>query len=1409
MRVINVRLLLALVCLAMVTGSLVAWVHGIQVRRHAAFFLRQARDAQSRKQADEALKHFERYLQLEPEDGDAWASLGGLLAENAREVEAFSSLEQALRRLQDRADVRRRLVEVAIRLGRYRDAKEHLERHLLKAFPDDSQLREQLGRCLAATGQYREAAEALQSAIYSDPGRIEVYRDLAVLLRHRLDKPSEADRWMEELVKANPQSPAAHVACGEYLRECGQTEEAARQAAEALRLAPRNVEALLLAAQCALQRGQSDAGYTHASLAVKVDSKQVRAYSVLADLEIQRRRPEAAITWLRRGLEAIPNASQLQWHLASVLIDTEKTDEAKPIIERLRARDSSRPLVQYLDARIALVQRQWRDAAEGLEQVVAAVPEENRVAQEGNRLLAICYERLGDQERRRAVCRKLVVANPGEPSARLALVAALADGGRLTEAVAEYRHILASKQVSPSELVTLARLLVRRSLPMTAGEATKRAGDEVQELLEVLAKTVAPSSAVESLRAETLLARGRTDAAQRLLEEACNRFPDDLEPRLLLVTVLQRKQQWDRVETLLGEVEQTFGDRAAIRVVKARGLVARTGKKAVPQICEWATMTDGIPAQELPKLRRGLLGAARAADASQEAQAICRRLCEQEPDALENHALRWELAFDAQDLAEMEQALAGILRVEGHGPLWHYATAVYLAMSGERGKGKADDAIQKHLAEAARLRPTWSQVAMLEAEIHERQGRQDAALQDYQRALDLGERSPRAIRRTVELLYRQGRYGEADRVLRRLEDQMPWSDEIGRLASCIAIRLDDSAYAIEKARQIAARSQNFQDHVWLGQLLAAEGRQAKRDDAHQGDSAQTLTEAEASLRRAVELAPQSSEAWASLVRFLNLENRRPDAEAVLQQAKSRLALERAPLILGSCYEAMGQRDAAAKEYERALSQSPEDPATLRQAAAFFVRAAASQLAEPHLRRILSAKDSRPHDVAWARRTLASLLRGRGYRDLKEALRLVEANLAAGGTYEDDREKAAILSAFPDRAGRREAAGLLERLVARSAVSSGDRILLAQLYLRDGDLSRAAKHLRIVASAEADQPLHLALYVDVLLQRNECQEAAVWLERLQRLAPAAITTHTLQATLACQRGEAEKAIAVLKGFLSAPAARPGERDQRPLQIAAFLEKRASEATRSQHPDQAPRLLAEAERILRQEASKHPDTTLTLAEFLARQACHEDALALIQKVWTTSPSQAVGNALAAVVSNGELKEPQRKQAEKILQKAIEVRGRETSLLLVRADLAIAGAQLVEAENLYREILRRDKDQVIAINNLAVLLALQPGRGAEALSLAERAVEIAGPQGVLLDSRAMAYLGLNRAREALADLENSLADAIRPTRYFHQAQAYRLLGEEQAAATALAEARSQGLRRDLLHPLERPIYDRLQGN
>lgn len=82
-------------------------------------------------------------------------------------------------------------------------------------------------------------------------------------------------------------------------------------------------------------------------------------------------------------------------------------------------------------------------------------------------------------------------------------------------------------------------------------------------------------------------------------------------------------------------------------------------------------------------------------------------------------------------------------------------------------------------------------------------------------------------------------------MLRRLEDQMPWSDEIGRLASCIAIRLDDSAYAIEKARQIAARSQNFQDHVWLGQLLAAEGRQAKRDDAHQGDSAQTLTEAEA------------------------------------------------------------------------------------------------------------------------------------------------------------------------------------------------------------------------------------------------------------------------------------------------------------------------------------------------------------------------------------------------------------------------------------------------------------------------------------------------------------------------------------------------------------------------------------
>ena len=58
--------------------------------------------------------------------------------------------------------------------------------------------------------------------------------------------------------------------------------------------------------------------------------------------------------------------------------------------------------------------------------------------------------------------------------------------------------------------------------------------------------------------------------------------------------------------------------------------------------------------------------------------------------------------------------------------------------------------------------------------------------------------------------------------------------------------------------------------------------------------------------------------------------------------------------------------------------------------------------------------------------------------------------------------------------------------------------------------------------------------------------------------------------------------------------------------------------------------------------------------------------------------------------------------------------------------------EAETLYRLAIRRGRFKATSLNNLAMLLALQKGRGAEALPLINSAIEVAGPRFDLLDTR-----------------------------------------------------------------------------
>jgi len=242
---------------------------------------------------------------------------------------------------------------------------------------------------------------------------------------------------------------------------------------------------------------------------------------------------------------------------------------------------------------------------------------------------------------------------------------------------------------------------------------------------------------------------------------------------------------------------------------------------------------------------------------------------------------------------------------------------------------------------------------------------------------------------------------------------------------------------------------------------------------------------------------------------------------------------------------------------------------------------------------------------------------------------------------------------------------------------------------------------------------------------------------------------------------------------------------------------------------------------------PPIILMWITSLARQNRWADALDVAERMWDACPPEAIGGMSVALLRDwgGMLARPSAVKSESDAAKSREsmARRREEAFARVErrlraswqadpksaptalqlADLLTLRSQFGEAEAIYQQIVSQHGHNILALNNLAWLLALKPGHEEEGLGHINQAIDLAGPLSYLLDTRALVYLSLGRGEPAIADLEHALADSPSSFRYFHLARAYRLVGNPEAAAQAFRKAAENGLELDQLHPVERLVY------
>lgn len=1398
-RQLNVKLLGFLVGAAALFALGIHLLHGFQERRNASSLLQQAERAEQDGKAEQAAQHLRTYLGFAPDDTDALTRYGLLLSRLASQpqarAQALEVLEQVLRRDPSRADVRRQLVDIAMhpQLARYADAREHLEILLRAPAAADGALYPRLAQCCAAGGDFAQAARHYEQAIDRDPAAVECYVALADLLRRRLDNAARAAEVLDQMVAANPRSPTAYLARCRIRLEVGQSEAAAADVAKARDLAPDHPEVLLMAGQLALGRSDPAEARRQFERGLQLQPQNAAFYLSLAELETRAQQPAEAVAVLRRGVTQLPEHTDLLWGLANLLIQQKQVPDA----EMARLAQLHLPAAQrsFLQARILINQGQWLQAVRLLEPAQPTLRGWPDISKQADVLLGDCHGQLGNREEQYAAYRRAVQTDPLWEPACLGLAAVQASRGETDEALATYRRVLPRV---PSVRIALARLLLARTRRLPAEQ---RRWEEIEKLLDEAAQVRPASADVAILRADILAERGQLGQAEEVLLGARDAYADRPEPWIALAGLALRQEKPADALTVLDAACARLGDRVELRLARAAYWVHQGGDEGRAALARLVKNLDDFTPEQRKQLLRGLAACFVRVGDETHAQAAWTRLAAEAPGDLNTRLALFDLALRAGKGEAVERLLKEMQAIEGpDGVHARYGRACWLIRQARQGDPAGLGETRKWLAQLASARPTWARVAVAQGEVAELDGDAAAALKHYQHAFDLGDRQPASVRRLVELLYQQRRYVEADEVLQKLPQGDDLAPDLRRIAAAISLQRHDPDRALKLARQaVPAGSKDYRDYLWLGQFLSATADK---------DQAETM------LCRAVELAESAPDAWVALVFHYVRSGKKDRAAAALAQASDKLGRDEAAVGLAACHEALGQPEEARWVYTAAVTARPDDVALRRSLVTFCLRFGPPAEAEKHLRAILQLKGTAA-ETAWARRTLAVLLAAAG--DLarwREALALVDLRADAdpppttAANYEEQRARAVVLASQKGRRNRLRAVALLQDMRARQPLTAEDQYLLAQLHEALGDWTAARGEMLQLVTANGANARYVAHYAHTLLRRGDAAEAELWVRKLEQLpeAQGSYVVVELNARLLAAQDRGPDVVAAVEKYLERDRIPSGQQPGRFGLVAALLEELHQRHAESKHRAV---YAATAERIYRRLTDLDRGRVLDLVACLARQGRTGPALQLCEGAWEHCPPEAVGAACVAVLRGGQPSAAEQQQVEQWLTAALPKHPKAAPALHVcLADLRDFQGRYEEAEKLYRQAVAGDGRNVVALNNLAYLVALRGGPPAEALDLLNRAIALAGPTPELVDTRAVIFLKMGQPEQAIKELEEASADAALPALCYHLAQAQHLARNTTAARDSLRRAKGMGLRPDQVHALERATYQQLHA-
>jgi cellulose synthase operon protein C len=1477
MRTLNIRLLAILLVGGIFAGVAGYAVHGYQVRRNAGALLTQAAAAKEAEKFKEAIDCLQKYVALVPKaSGEVLADLGLLQFETRRYPQALRNLKAALRQLPDRADVRRRLVDLSIATREYADAMDHLK-VLLNSTPDNAELIELKARCQAAEGDDADAVATLDDAIEAAPGRLESYALQASLVEERLKDRARAQAILETMVSKNQDNARAFVIRGSYRLDhrlasrvsTSETEEPdappaapldaseqeqqalslalddARKALELEELKPRDKfdrNTIIFAVRCFLANKLPEEARKYAVQGEQLFPNDPAIYALLADVELQTEHRAEAIVWLKKGVEVSPASERqdLLWNLCNLYLEvnTLDKDDDEYVQEGLRTLRKSKypkPLLDYLEARIKTVQepKQWLEASVMLEKNRAQLVSWPDLAKQADYLLGKCYEAMGNTDLQLIAYRRAANVDPLWIPARTGVAGAYFAMQRYDEAFIEYAAVNnllhAAGKSNVGVRLQLTRLMFLSNLYRRSD--VDRDWDRVMGELDLIEAFSPNSTQVAILRAEVLVAQRKDSDAVILLQKARENSPEDLDPWLGLASIAERRGDSAEAQKILDDAQAKLGDSVRIRLVRARLLVNQRdpgAKEALRKLAEQPS--PAFDQEQTTQLYSGLAGLSLLLEDYDETARLCKAVAKARSSDMQVRLLLFDTAIRATEwpiqerLSVMSDVLSEMQKIGGNSPQWHYGMAVELRIRADEAKSKGDDALRRkcfkdarqHLREAAAVRATWARIPLLLANIDLEEKDESAALENYLAAIQLGEEEPAIVTRALRLLNQRREFQKADDLVRRLgldkKATGPFSNEMIQMAAEASLQLSDQRNRAIDLVTNQFKARNAAEYMWVAEKLRVLGEELKAED---------------NFLKAIEFDETAPDPWVALIFFYGRTNQPAKAFAAFEQAEKKIARDQVSAALARCIEFTGKSFEEMEARNLAdLKASPGDVAVIRRTVEFYLRQKKPLKAEKLLEQIIKGESSATdNDRAWARRNLALALLSRGDQPSnKQAISLLDENLKSDSASDADRRaKVVVLTRMPNPRYSEEAIRLLEGLIKDPRTAdprqlAEDRYAIAEIYLKLGNKDEFNARMRALLKDHANERRFVERYVAFLesVGTDEAKEEAIsWMERLERSSvvqkqdPFTAMTYSIQTLYLRERFD--DILKATDEFITDSAIDANERRIRTARAAALLEYYAARHYRGAQTATAQseeskglvkRFLEKAEELFRRNAAENPQEALALAAFFSRHERLDDALEILESAGTSAQAGGITAVAISIMISPKATSLQLNRIDAFLRAAVEKQERNVLLVQALADLQSWRQEYEEAEALYREVLSKG-DNPLVLNNLALLLALLGKGGTEPLTLIERAVELAGWEPSLLDSRATINLMLGNPQLATPDLITAIEKQASPLNYFHKAQVEWRLGQKEAARASMAKADEMGLQANNLHPLERKNY------